>query len=444
MTTHATFLHLEHRAPSRPEATLEKARRLVSEETGVIRLLYEAPLRPDAPRVFGCGSLCSDFSELGFPSENSISGSTSLDRNQAIAGAIGEAVERYSAAYVPYEDIKMHTCAAVSEDALTPSSLTLYDEEQYKCADFPYEPLPIDRKIGWVKGHSLVHERSVLVPAFGVYQPYQSICGEPPVIQQITTGLACGNTLEEAILSAICEIVERDASMLMWMKQISPPHVQIDVQNTLDRLPVLGRFGELARYLTLLDVTTDIAIPAYVAVWDGPIAGEHGAIFASCAKLSPSRAAEGALTELAQCLMWADSLVDGGEKLPDPSRSTLSRIEEHVLWPLAPTARSHYAFTLASSERRSFDEREEPASKDVLHSIKDCVSKIAAVGLDVIVVDVTSPDIRDCGLHVVRVLVPGAQPLFFGSGMHRVSERAHCGNSDSDGTTINLHPHPFP
>jgi ribosomal protein S12 methylthiotransferase accessory factor len=131
----------------------------------------------------------------------------------------------------------------------------------------------------------------------------------------------------------------------------------------------LGRFGGLERYVTLLDVTTDLSIPAYVAAWDGPIAGERGAIFASCANLSPARAAVGALTELAQCLMWAASLLDKGEHLPDPEVEHLSRIVEHVLWPLRPTARPRFAFALSSERQVAFDERAEPESADVLQAI---------------------------------------------------------------------------
>ena len=86
------MVRLEHRPFSPIEETLCKAVRLVDEETGIIRLLHEAPVPPDSPKIFGCGSLCSDFGKMGYPADNPISGSTSLIRDQAIVGAIGEAV----------------------------------------------------------------------------------------------------------------------------------------------------------------------------------------------------------------------------------------------------------------------------------------------------------------------------------------------------------------
>ncbi|TIX47844.1 MAG: hypothetical protein E5V26_01810 [Mesorhizobium sp.] len=77
--------------------------------------------------------------------------------------------------------------------------------------------------------------------------------------------------------------------------------------------------------------------------------------------------------------------------------------------------------------------------------ITHCVERIARAGLEVVVVDVTSPDISECGLHVFRAIIPGAQPLYFGSGLHRISVRATSAEyADRASKQINLHPHPFP
>jgi len=53
--------------------------------------------------------------------------------------------------------------------------------------------------------------------------------------------------------------------------------------------------------------------------------------------------------------------------------------------------------------------------------------------------------VLDSGLHVVRAIIPGSQPLFFGSGMHRISDRARQNEyPDRADMGINLYPHPFP
>jgi ribosomal protein S12 methylthiotransferase accessory factor len=438
-------MHLQNRPFSPVASTLKKALRLVDEETGIVRMLYEAPLPPDAPKVFGCGSLCGDYSSQGHPSDSSISGSTSLSRDQAIAGAIGEAVERYSAGFVPYEQVTLQPYSFVADHAISPRSLTLYDDDQYQQPTFGYKPVGDDTPIGWVEAHSLTHHVSKLVPAFAVYQPYQSIYDEPAVFQQVTTGLACGNTLEEAILSAICEVVERDAAMLMWLQRRRLPNVVLTAGSRNLAAAALDSFGWHARYVRILDATTDWGIPSYVTVWDGPIGKERGGIFSSCSSLSAERAIAGALTELAQCLMWASSLIDRRKALPDPLTESITEIEEHVLWPLRPTARPSFQFALSSVLGTTPDEHPKFGCADVLEAIQTCVGMIGAQGYEVLVVDVTSPDIRESGLHVVRVIIPGAQPLFFGTGMHRVSERGrHNYYPARVSEEINFHPHPFP
>src|SRR5262249_43048999 len=97
------MLNLQSRPFTSPAETRRKAVRAGGEEAGIIRRLFEAPVAPDSPRVFAYGALTGDLACLGYPSDVILSGSTSLVRDQAIAGAIGESIERYSAAFVPYE-----------------------------------------------------------------------------------------------------------------------------------------------------------------------------------------------------------------------------------------------------------------------------------------------------------------------------------------------------
>lgn len=438
-------MQLNHHPPTAAHETILLSKRLVDAETGVIKMLYEAPLAPDAARIFGCAALCSDQRAIGFPSDSEISGSTSLCRDGAIVGAIGEAIERYCAAYTPHEKILHYPYAAVAGDAIEPGSLTLYDAQQEAGVAAGYHAPHHDEAIGWVEGWSLTEGRSVLVPAFCVYQPYTSAFDEPPVVQMVTTGLACGATIEEAILAGLCEVVERDAAMLLWLQSRRVPSLSMTSELPVGVAEAVRRFGASARYVHLLDATSDIRIPTYVAVWDGPIARHSGAVFSSCAKPGAEAAAVGAITELAQCLMWAASLIDGETRLPDPKADDFHAIEQHVLWPLRPDARPAWEFALASERRATFDPGASAPVRDVLETLENMVERVRAAGLQAVAVNVTSPDIAEVGLHVVRVVIPHAQPLFFGRDLHRISTRArNLPYADRAATAMNLHPHPYP
>ncbi len=425
--------------PSRLSDTLVKARRLVDPETGIIKLLHEPALAPDAPRIFGCGTLCSDFKSLGFLSESDVSGSTAVVREQAIAAAVGESVERYSASYVPYEKLRYWPPTETQLDAVEPESIVLYDRAQYEKEDFVFAPLDRSRSIGWIEGYSLTRRQPMWVPAFAVFQPYVSERGEQVLGQQVTTGLACGNTLPEAILSGLCEVVERHASMSAWLARRSLPRVDLTSLPPGSARATLERFGRLKQFVAVLECTGDIGIPSYIAVWIGPIDREERAIFCSCAKPSADAAVAGALRELAQCLMWVESLLARGPHLPDPLVEPIHEIEQHVLWPLNPAMADRYAFLLAGDALVRLDGSDAETSLDASTAIERCATSLQDAGYEAVAIDVTSPDIEEVGLKVARVVIPECQPLFFGSGLERVSPRLGIEFSQ-----VNHHPHPFP
>ena len=61
-----------------------------------------------------------------------------------------------------------------------------------------------------------------MVPAALVFVPYQYRKGnqDVPITQPISTGLACGCSYEEAAISGLCEVIERDAFTLTWQARL--------------------------------------------------------------------------------------------------------------------------------------------------------------------------------------------------------------------------------
>jgi ribosomal protein S12 methylthiotransferase accessory factor len=446
-------MNLKSRTAPNPVETIQKARRLIDDQVGVIRCVFEAPHDPGSPMLFGFGSLLADTAHYGVPHTAPISGSTSIVRERALVGAIGEAVERYSAAVVPYEEIEHFSYRERRNEAIDPRSLVLYSAEQYRRSAFPFTPFDEQQSFGWVMGYSLTRNQPLLVPAQFVYMPYRSQTKEPLLTQMITTGLACGTYLEDAILSAICEVVERDAVMSMWLRRLSLPRVVCDGTEAPVLRETVARFARTQYRIDLIDVTTDIGIPAIVAVArtgrkDGP-----AAIFASKGSLDPQVAVTGALDELAQCIMWVNGLMRRRGDQPLPSLADVSSIDDHVMWATDAQRLHNVEFMWSSECERDLSSLPSLATKDVLEGIHRAVSRLAARGLEVIVVDVTPDDIREVGLSVARVIIPGAQPLYFGYGLERIADRV-VDSALSDGdraidrdrvmAQLNHWPHPFP
>ena len=88
----------------------------------------------------------------------------------------------------------------------------------------------------------------------------------------------------------------------------------------------------------------------------------------------------------------------------------------------------------------------------VVHDVVGIGRRIADIEPDVIVIDQTAPEHQRCGLHCVKILMPGLLPMTFGEENRRVTglERLHqvpftLGYQDHPLTNaeINPHPHPF-
>ncbi len=441
-------MRLTSRERSPLSEALQKGKRLVSERSGIIRYLYEFPCDSDAPQIFAYGAITTDSTGYGFKTSGVVSGSTSIIRERAIAGALGEAVERYSAAVVPYDELLLAPYARVAGSAIDPRSLVLYSDRQYDTPNFPYRRFDDQHLIRWVEGYSLTREKTVLVPAFAVYIPYKREEREHSYVQQITTGLACGNTIEEAILSGLCEVAERDATMMMWLGRRTPPRIQLEAGSGALAWKTFERFGPARKNVILLDASSDTGIPAIVAIAFGRDGFAPASVFASKASLQPGHAATGALDELAQCIIWVRGLLRTAAGSCSPDLQRIDSIEDHVLWPAFRDNQHCHEFCWSSREARSLMELADCSSNDVKQDINTCVALLAKAGLEVIVVDVTAPDIRDVGFHVVRVIVPEAQPLSFGANLYRTSKRLRASIRNSELNTDILDsepcPHPFP
>lgn len=89
--------------------------------------------------------------------------------------------------------------------------------------------------------------------------------------------------------------------------------------------------------------------------------------------------------------------------------------------------------------------------------LRDCllatIASYTRHGMDVIVVDQTTPEHRAGGLSCVKVIIPGTMPMTFGhayrrvSGLPRLSQaprRAGVHDHTLGPDEVNPHPHPFP
>jgi ribosomal protein S12 methylthiotransferase accessory factor len=91
------------------------------------------------------------------------------DRGRVRAAATGEAVERYSAAYVPEEQLVLATARDLGAAAPAPESFALFAPEQHAQPGFLFVPFTSETRLRWVRGTRLAEGADAWLPALLVY-----------------------------------------------------------------------------------------------------------------------------------------------------------------------------------------------------------------------------------------------------------------------------------
>jgi ribosomal protein S12 methylthiotransferase accessory factor len=257
------------------------------------------------------------------------------------------------------------------------------------------------RQLAWCEGLDILSNRPVFVPWSLVGLDHRGT--RPSGFEQSSDGLASGNRPAEAVLHGLCELVERDAWALTQLR----PYDQLRgsrVDPSAFGDPVLDiivdRIKRTGMRLLLLDMTTDIGVPSFLAVIIPGDLGErvdarwtHVCGGCGCHP-DPIRAALRAITEAAQSRLTAiaGSRDDFSPRLyqridgDSPMQQLINLCDET---PVAPK----FAF--------------EPAQRSIQETISHILDRLQARGIEqVVTVPLPHPRLP---VSVVRVIVPGLE-----------------------------------
>jgi ribosomal protein S12 methylthiotransferase accessory factor len=161
------------------------------------------------------------------------------------------------------------------------------------------QPVAELTSLEWVMGHDLINDLEVLVPANAVFHPYDAQSGTK-LFRSNTNGLASGNTIEEAVLHGLLEVIERDE--LSIAEYTRNPGTEIVLTESDGMNFKLKRKLEEAGILVkiwLLD--SDIEIPTVVVALDDTVLKDPALlVMGAGSHLSPEIAVSRAITEAAQ------------------------------------------------------------------------------------------------------------------------------------------------
>jgi len=428
---------------------------LVDRKVGVVQNVVEGPIDNDDPEFFHYYSSSCNTAHFSLMKNFSENGGVSTDRYIAIAKALGEAVERYCAAIYDLDDLPVARYRDLRMKAVHPKSMTVYREDQFRQSGFPWAPFTDDSLVTWTQGRSLISGERILVPAATVYIPfhYKQPIKTAPILQPISTGLACGSSFEEAAVSGLSEAVERDAFTITWQARLSRPRI---LMGSLPKAAadLVGRFKTVGIDVHLINITTDLGVSTILSLALTNATTSPALAVAAATDASPERAVIKSLEELAHTRKYSKRLqlsMAPLEVRTDEGHPNVRDQHDHLRFYCSQFSKAFAQFAWSSSETCSFESLPDLSKGDTKSDLQALVETVSAAGLDPIACDVTTSDIRSLGLRVVRVVVPGLHPLCMGHrnrslGTRRLYEvppkLGYRGlkRDESD----NPYPHPFP
>lgn len=435
-----------------PAAALPRLRSFVSPLTGVVCTLGETLAAPDEMRLVSIGcELAEGLPTIGSTLE-SYTGSEHWDREAAEAAAIGEAIERYSGSHVPEERLVLACADELGPDAVDPERFALFSPEQQAGPGFPFRPFRRKTVVSWVEGFALPGGERALLPAQLVYMPWRRRAPDETRIGHATSsGLACGATLEEAVLTGLLEVVERDAFMLVWHNRLSLPLLDWSSDPELTRLD-RRYFAPAGLRYAAADLSVFLEVPTVLGVVHGA-PGQLGALGVGAGSAPTVGVAwRKALAEAFSVQRWVrDVALEEPERLGRPT-AAIRTFDDHTLHYAAEEQARRSAFLDASEERRPVSAIAPLEGEDVLALIEAVAGRLGDRGISAYAVDVTSPDVATAGLHVVHVVAPELCPLdvvegarfLGGRRMYEAAYEAGLVPRPLTPADLNPDPHPFP
>ncbi|MFE6785435.1 TOMM precursor leader peptide-binding protein [Streptomyces sp. NPDC057680] len=383
--------------------------------------------------------------------------------------AILEAYERLAGFPYDIPVLTHRSYAEVAEHAVDPAGLGRYTAEQLAHPTSRATPFDADTPMDWVWGHDLDDGRALLVPADHAFYQYEynhrrdrraaraaGTPGRKHYFYESSSGCAVGANLEEAALHSLFELAERDAFLLSWHRAAPLPTIPNSSLTDPTSRAMIELMESRGFDVHLLVATQDIGLPV---VWVLAVnrLNPFPATFSSAGSgADPQSAIRGALREVAQLVTnpvdWTRETVE--PMVEDPW--LVQELEDHVRFSSLPETAVRATAALGGP-RVTLDEAfpdwparmERGSGGDVRGALDFVRGLFAEAGLDrIVLVDQTSREHADAGIHVARAVVPGIVPMCFGHAQQRLAGlprlTAALRGTGQEHRAFPLDPHPFP
>lgn len=221
------------------------------------------------------------------------------DETQARISAIMESVERCCAEQphinVDLENEEKNPIIIDTFEHLSQKVNTIYPPDL-----LPAEVVMKNTRLEWMAGYDLISRENILVPSNAAFHPYNPSNGALQIFRSNTNGLAAGNTMEEAVLHGLLEVIERDALSIAEFNKNPGREIILTPEDGI-LYELYKKFENTGIMAKLWLLNHDIDLPTVVCALDDPVLRDPALlVMGAGSHLRPDIAVSRALTEAAQ------------------------------------------------------------------------------------------------------------------------------------------------
>jgi ribosomal protein S12 methylthiotransferase accessory factor len=330
-----------------------------------------------------------------------------IDEHGALIPALAEGLERYCASVCQPEQ-----CIRASANELGSAAIDLDSIPRCSLSELTHPKCPLivpdkHRPIRWVSGISAHDGRVVTVPAVMVYIHPGLVEDSERFWIPISTGCAAHVSYERALMAAIYEVIERDALSIAWLQKLALPRVDVDIVPTC-LAPYWERYEQATRDITyhFFDATTDLGVPTVLGIQTSPHNKDVSTLVSCSTATNMAEAVAKAIRDMSaiRCTFRTKRAI------PDCWDDFTDLLHGATLMAMGSSADA-FNFLIQTKANRRLSSYAGP--NEATNALKQVLCALRRKGLDTYVIDLSLDEAILSGMRVLRVLIPGLQPISF-------------------------------
>lgn len=310
-----------------------------------------------------------------------------------------------------------------------------------------HTPFDLNRRIYWSESFLYGTDEVWLLPEQIMYFDNQLLRDEERFIYETSNGTALGGSVEEALVYAVLEAIERDCFLVHWYLRKHPRLINPLSIEDKNILHLIKTFENLDYEIFLFDITMETDIPTvWILVRNTKKDANLYLYNAAGSHYDPEKAIFAALVEVGTSVIVYEEKLEG-EK--DALQSLINhpeavtQMEDHV---------NYYSFQENASAFNylfdAIDSLQMVSVKDMrpkfTFTFEKLLHQVVKHHPEIYYTNMSNRLIDEMDLAVVKVFIPTLQPMTFGKQNERINWNRLKMIAKSEEVTVGKEPHPFP